>query len=70
VGVREIRQRKLLSQRELAEHAGVSETTIVKLELGATRPHPRTLRKIAAVLGISPEEMADLVGTQAPKKAA
>jgi transcriptional regulator with XRE-family HTH domain len=63
VGIRELRQRKLLSQRELAERAGVSETTIVKLELGATRPHPRTLRKIAEVLGISAEEMAETVAS-------
>jgi transcriptional regulator with XRE-family HTH domain len=61
VGIRELRQRKLLSQRELAEKAGVSETTIVKLELGATRPQPRTLRKIAEALGIGIEEMADVM---------
>jgi transcriptional regulator with XRE-family HTH domain len=61
VGIRELRQRKLLSQRELAEKAGVSETTIVKLELGATRPQPRTLRKIAEALGIETEQMADLM---------
>lgn len=59
--IRGLRQRKLLSQRELAERAGVSETTIVKLELGATRPHPSTLRKIADALGISAEEMAETV---------
>ena len=64
MGIRELRQRKLLSQRELAERAGVSETTIVKLELGATRPQPRTLRKIAEVLGLSPEEMADTLVEQ------
>ena len=70
MGIRELRQRKLLSQRELAELAGVSETTIVKLELGATRPHPGTLRKIAAALGISPEEMAELMVNRDAKRAA
>lgn len=64
MGIRELRLRKLLSQRELAERAGVSETTIVKLELGATRPHPSTLRKIAAALGIEAEEMAQLVSVE------
>ena len=64
MGIRELRQRKLLSQRELAEQAGVSETTIVKLEMGATKPQPRTLRKIAQALGISAEEMADLVAAE------
>jgi len=64
MGIRELRLRKLLSQRELAERAGVSETTIVKLELGATRPHPSTLRKIAAALGIEAEEMAQLASVE------
>jgi len=69
VGIRELRQRKLLSQRELAQKAGVSETTIVKLEMGATKPQPRTLRKIAEALGIGAEDMADLMA-QAGKAAA
>jgi transcriptional regulator with XRE-family HTH domain len=69
MGIRELRQRKLLSQRELAEKAGVSETTIVKLEMGATKPQPRTLRKIAEALGIGAEDMADLMA-EAGKAAA
>ena len=69
MGIRELRQRKLLSQRELAQKAGVSETTIVKLEMGATKPQPRTLRKIAEALGISAEDMADLMA-EAGKAAA
>ena len=64
-----MRQRKLLSQRELAQKAGVSETTIVKLEMGATKPQPRTLRKIAEALGIGAEDMADLMA-EAGKAAA
>ena len=51
MNVRELRQRKLLSQRELAEKAGVSETTIVKLETGTTKPQPR--RKSIIKQGIS-----------------
>lgn len=69
MGIRELRQRKLLSQRELAQKAGVSETTIVKLEMGATKPQPRTLRKIAEALGIGAEDMADLMA-EAGKAAA
>jgi transcriptional regulator with XRE-family HTH domain len=70
VDLREIRLRKLLSQRDLARQSGVSETTIVKLEQGATRPHPSTLRKVAAALGIAPEEMAELASSQAGKASA
>jgi transcriptional regulator with XRE-family HTH domain len=64
VGLRELRERKLLSQRELGEKADVSPTTIIHIEQGKIRAHPRTLRKIAEALGLQPEELAkELVGS-------
>jgi transcriptional regulator with XRE-family HTH domain len=65
VGLREIRDRKLLSQRELADKAGISPTTIIHIEQGKIRPHPRTLRKLAEGLGMTPEELADAMRDQA-----
>jgi transcriptional regulator with XRE-family HTH domain len=47
-----------LSQEELAEASGVSAATIVQVELGHRRPQGRTLRKLAAALGV---EVADLL---------
>ena len=42
-----------MTQEELAENAGVSPTTIVRLESGDIRqPRPATLGKIATALGI------------------
>jgi len=58
VGLRELRQAKVLSQRDLAERAGVTQKTIVDTERGKIRPHPRTIRKLAAALGIEPEALA------------
>jgi len=57
--LREIRQRKALSQQDLAERAGVGEATICRIEQGRVRPRPSTLRKLAAALGIAPEELTE-----------
>ena len=65
MGLRELRRRKLLSQRELAQLAGVSPTTVINIEAGKIQPHPSTLRKLAEALGISPEEMAREMGESA-----
>lgn len=52
--LREAREAKFLSQRELAEQAGVSRTAIANIELGQSRPYGRTARKIAEALGLEP----------------
>jgi transcriptional regulator with XRE-family HTH domain len=59
VGLRELREQAVLSQRELAEKAGVSQTTVVKIETGKIRPHPATLRKLAAALDVAPASLAE-----------
>jgi transcriptional regulator with XRE-family HTH domain len=56
--LRRVRDERLLSQRELAEAAGLSPTTILKLEAGRVEdPHPRTIRKLAAALEVDPREI-------------
>lgn len=58
VRLAQLRRRAVLSQTELAERAGVSKATIVKLEGGSVRrPHPRTVRALSAVLGVEPREV-------------
>jgi transcriptional regulator with XRE-family HTH domain len=59
--LRYLRERKALSQRELAERSGVNRVTIVRLETGAQEPHPRTTRRLAEALGVEP---ADLMGPE------
>lgn len=57
--LREWRERRLLSQGELADKAGVGRATIARIETGAlkTDPHFRTIRKLAAALEVKPEEL-------------
>ena len=58
MGLRELRLERVLSQRELAEQAGVSPKTVLDVETGRIRPHPATLRKLAAALGVEPSALA------------
>ncbi len=56
--LRRLRNEHLLSQRELAEKAGLSPTTILKLEAGRIEEsHPRTVRKLVQALGVDPSEL-------------
>ncbi len=56
--LRRVRDARLLSQRELAEKARLSPTTILKLETDRiAEPHPRTIRKLAEALEVDPAEL-------------
>ncbi len=55
--LRELRRRKLLSQRELAEAVGVRYQTVQGWESGQNRPRTPALRKLVEVLGVTPEEL-------------
>ena len=52
-----VRQRKALTQQQLAERAGVNRVTIVRLEGGEDQPFPTTVRKLADALGVDPEDL-------------
>lgn len=58
MGLRELRAENVLSQQDLADRAHVSKTTIVGIEAGRIRPHPSTVRKLAAALGLPARELA------------
>ena len=60
VALEHIRRLRGLSQRELAEKAGVSPATVYELEVGKRpTPRPSTLRKLAEALEV---EISDLLG--------
>jgi transcriptional regulator with XRE-family HTH domain len=57
--LKELRRQKVLSMRELEEMSGVSYNTIWRLENRLTGAQPRTIRKIAVVLGVEPAELIE-----------
>ena len=58
--LRELRQRRVLSMRELEDASGVSYNTIWRLETGRTDAHPRTIRRLASALSVDPSELVEV----------
>jgi transcriptional regulator with XRE-family HTH domain len=58
------RRRRGLTQRQLAQLAGVAHTTIQRLESLKRGAYPQTVRKLATALGVAPEELLDGESTQ------
>jgi transcriptional regulator with XRE-family HTH domain len=55
--LKEVRQSRGLSQRELGELARVSPGTVYRVENGLRGAYPGTVRKLATALGVAPEEL-------------
>ena len=55
--LKELRQQRVLSLRELEEKSGVSYNTIWRIEDGRQGAHPSTIRKLAGALGVEPGEL-------------
>ena len=58
-GLREIRRERDLSQRRLAEMAGVGVKSIIRCELGDWRPTHKTIQKVSRALGLRPDEVRE-----------
>jgi transcriptional regulator with XRE-family HTH domain len=56
--LKEHRDRRRLTQEELATLSGVSRPTIAALELGYRQAYPRTTDKLARALKVKPEDLA------------
>ena len=55
--LKETRTRRLMTQEELAERAGVSHSTVVNIERDQAEPHFRTIRKLAKALDVDPTSL-------------
>jgi transcriptional regulator with XRE-family HTH domain len=55
--LRQLRREQAWSQRDLARESGVSQDAIARLELGQREAQPRTVRRLAAALGVEPREL-------------
>jgi transcriptional regulator with XRE-family HTH domain len=52
------REQRSLSQRELADKAGLNHNTVWRIETsGPTDAHPRTIRKLAEALSVAPASL-------------
>jgi transcriptional regulator with XRE-family HTH domain len=55
--LKELRQDRAFSVRDLAQEAGISTDTITALEKGRRKAWPRNVRKLAIALKVEPREL-------------
>jgi len=55
--LRKRRQQIPLTQEELAHRAGLSPSTVIKIEAGRQQPRPSTVRKLATALKLKPGDL-------------
>ena len=55
--LKECRERKGYSQKELAELVGVTQGAIAQFELGSTLPNIETAVRLAEILGVTCEQL-------------
>ena len=60
----EQRRQRALTQRQLAQLAGVAHTTVQRLESLSRGAYPQTMQKLCTALGIAPEELIHGENTQ------
>lgn len=67
--LKEWREYRGLTQVELADKAGVPQSTVSQAETGRRSPHPGTARKFAEALGVEVEELTRAPKAPAPRSA-
>ena len=55
--VRRERIRQALRQDELAHRAGITPTTLSRIERNESEPHVSTIRSLAKALGVKPADL-------------
>jgi len=63
--LKELRETRALSLRELANEAGVGHNTIYRIEHGQGNVLPRTVRRLAKALSVEPRELMKRSGSDA-----
>ena len=59
--LRQVRERHIMTQREVAASANITVTTLSRIENGKVNPNFSTIRSLAKVFGISPQEMRRII---------
>jgi DNA-binding XRE family transcriptional regulator len=68
--LREWRQERLMSTRDLAKAAGISDKTLIQVELGRQRPQWRTMRRLCETLRVQPRDVAEFAAVLEGEEAA
>ena len=55
----DVRRERLQTIRELADRAGISTRTVLRIEHGVQSPQLGTIKKLAAALGVDPREVRE-----------
>ncbi|HEV2094719.1 MAG TPA: helix-turn-helix transcriptional regulator [Rubrobacter sp.] len=55
--VKRLRDERALTQRELADKAGLTVAALSRIERNNAEPRPTTRRKLAEALGVDPSEL-------------
>ncbi len=55
--VQRLRDKRALTQEELAEKAGLTVAALSRIERNNAEPRPTTRRKLAEALGVDPSEL-------------
>jgi len=63
--LKELREARALSLRELANEAGVGHNTIYRIEHGQGNVLPRTVRRLAKALSVETRELMKRSGSDA-----
>ena len=64
--IRELREERGLTQRELAEAIGIDRTAIAKYETGASGAKSEMLEKLATFFGVSTDYLLGRTGIRSP----
>jgi transcriptional regulator with XRE-family HTH domain len=57
--LKDLRWRAGLTQQELADKAGTTQTTVARIERDAVEPEVTTVRKLAEALSVTPGDLLD-----------
>ena len=60
-GLRQAREQSMMTQREVATGANITVTTLSRIENGKVKPSFSTIRSLAEVFGIPPQEMRRII---------
>lgn len=61
--LRRVRLQRAITQNELAEAAQIHPVTVCRVETGAQIASLATIRRLAAALGVTPTDIADIKET-------